>query len=151
MSFNQKEYINKFNSSTYKMYPFRVRKDCTAILNKLSSVKSINKYITSLIENDVNPNVLTIKQIKEKILPILEKYEIKEVYLFGSYARGEANKDSDIDIYCNSGAIQTFIEKGNLEEELKDALKKEVDIVFIGSQMDDYFRVQLERDKIKLC
>ena len=28
----------------------------------------------------------------------MEKHGIKEVYLFGSYARGEANNNSDVDI-----------------------------------------------------
>ena len=35
-------------------------------------------------------------------------------------------------------------------EELKNALGKEVDVVTIGSQMQEYFKQQLEEDKIKL-
>ncbi len=151
MSFNQKEYINRYNTETYKMYPLRVRRDSEFIINKLSSVKSVNKYITTLIENDISPNVLTIKQIKQKIIPILNQYGIKEIYLFGSYSRGEANKDSDVDIYCDSGDINTFIDQGKLEEELENSLHKKVDLVFIGSKMDEYFKQQIDEDKIKLC
>ena len=131
------------------MYPFRVRKDNISITDKLSSVSNINSYINSLIENDLH--VLTIKQIKERILPVLSKHNIHEVYLFGSYARGEANRDSDVDIYCEPGEIKTFIQQGFLEDELKTALGKDVDIVFIGSKLDDYFKKQLEGDKIKIC
>ena len=131
------------------MYPFRVRKDNISITDKLSSVSNINSYISSLIENDLH--VLTIKQIKERILPVLSKHNIHEVYLFGSYARGEANRDSDVDIYCEPGEIKTFIQQGFLEDELKTALGKDVDIVFIGSKLDDYFKKQLEGDKIKIC
>jgi predicted nucleotidyltransferase len=40
----------------------------------------------------------TIEQIKEKIKPIAEKYSIPAVYLFGSYARGEATANSDVDL-----------------------------------------------------
>ena len=130
------------------MYPFRVRKDNISITDKLSSVSNINSYINSLIENDLH--VLTIKQIKERILPVLSKHNIHEVYLFGSYARGEANRDSDVDIYCEPGEIKTFIQQGFLEDELKTALGKDVDIVFIGSKLDDYFKKQLEMDKIKI-
>lgn len=151
MSFNQQEYIDKYNKSTYKMIPFRVRKDDIKIINKLNSVDSMNNYIYSLIDNDVNKSVLTIKQIKERILPILNKHHINEVYLFGSYARGEANNKSDVDIYCESGDIETFIDQGYLEDELKESLKKNIDIVFIGSTMDDFFKEQLEKDKIKIC
>lgn len=130
------------------MYPFRVRKDNISITDKLSSVSNINSYINSLIEKDLY--VLTIKQIKERILPVLSKHNIHEVYLFGSYARGEANRDSDVDIYCEPGEIKTFIQQGFLEDELKTALGKDVDIVFIGSKLDDYFKKQLEGDKIKI-
>lgn len=150
MSFNQQEYIDKYNKNTYKMIPFRVRKDDIKIINKLNSVDSMNNYIYSLIDNDVNKSVLTIKQIKERILPILNKHHINEVYLFGSYARGEANNKSDVDIYCESGDIETFIDQGYLEDELKESLKKNVDIVFIGSTMDDFFEEQLEKDKIRI-
>ena len=150
MSFNQQEYIDRYNKNTYKMIPFRVRKDDIKIINKLNSVDSMNNYIYSLIDNDVNKSILTIKQIKERILPVLNKHHINEVYLFGSYARGEANNKSDIDIYCESGDIKTLIDQGFLEDELKESLNKDIDIIFIGSTMDDFFKEQLEKDKIRI-
>ena len=151
MAFNQKTYINNYNKNTYKMYPFRVRKDDSIIINKLDTVNNINKYIRTLIDNDANPCVLTIKQIKERILPVLAKHNIHEVYLFGSYARGEAKNNSDVDIYCESGDIKTFIQHGFLEDELKEALGKDIDLIFIGTELNDFFKEQLERDKIRLC
>ena len=151
MAFNQQKYIDDFNKETYKMFPFRVRKDNIEVINKLNNVSNKNKYIVSLIENNINPSVLTIKQIKTRIMPIMAKHHIRDIYLFGSYARGEANNKSDIDIYCESGDIKTLIDQGFFEDELEEALGKEVDIVFIGSQMDDYFKQQLEGDLIKLC
>ena len=150
MSFNQKEYIGKYNKDTYKMIPFRVRKDDVDVINKLESVSSVNKYILSLIDNDIKPNVLTIKQIKERILPILAKHNIHEVYLFGSYARGEANNKSDVDIYCEAGDINTFIDQGFLEDELESSLGKDVDIIFIGSTLDDKY-VSLNCAKRMIC
>ena len=42
--------------------------------------------------------VYTVEQIAQRILPVAQKYGLKAVYLFGSYARGTATKDSDIDI-----------------------------------------------------
>lgn len=151
MSFDQKKYIDDYNKQTYKMFPFRVRKDDSVVIDKLLSVNNLNKYIYSLIQNDINPNVLTIKQIKERILPILSKHNINEVYLFGSYARGEVKATSDVDIYCEAGDIKTFIDQGFLEEELENSLGKKVDILFIGTKVSDFFKEQLEVDKIKLC
>ena len=49
----------------------------------------------------------TIDEIKNIVTPIAEKYQIAQVYLFGSFARGDFDEQSDIDIR---------IEKGNLKE-----------------------------------
>lgn len=149
MSFNQKQYISNFNKDKYKSYLFRVKKENMNIINKLESLTNKNEYINSLIEKDVS--TLTIKQIKDIVKPILNKYGIFEIYLFGSYARGEANKDSDIDIYCEKGNLNTLFKIGYVFEELKTALNKEVDLVFIGSDFDDdEFEEELKRDYIKI-
>ena len=151
MAFDQKAYISEFNKETYKMFPFRVRKDNSKVINKLKNVRNKNKYITELIENNINPSILTIKQIRTAIIPVLAKHNIHEIYLFGSYARGEANNKSDVDIYCESGDIKTLIDQGFLEDELESALGKEVDVIFTDTKLDDFFAKQMKEDLIKLC
>lgn len=151
MSFNQNEYISNFNKNNYKMYQFRVKKLDDNIIKYLDNIENRNGYIVSLINNDLNKSIYTIKEIKTIIKPILNKYGINEIYLFGSYARGEAKESSDIDIYCNKGNIKTFIDQGLLEDELEKALNKKVDIVFDSSYIDDYFKMQIMEDMIKLC
>lgn len=151
MSTNQLSYISKYNKKNYKMYQFRVKKSDIEMIQKLDSIYNRTAYITNLISENIRPNVLTIKQIKERIKPIMDKHGIEEVYLFGSYARGEANSNSDVDIYCSTGDLKTFANDIDFEEELEDALGKKVDIVTIGSEMHWYFRQQLEKDLIKLC
>lgn len=42
--------------------------------------------------------MLSVEEIREKILPVCQKYAINEAYLFGSYARGDATEDSDVDL-----------------------------------------------------
>ena len=39
-----------------------------------------------------------IKLLKSKIVPILKHSNVRKVGIFGSYVRGEQNKNSDIDI-----------------------------------------------------
>ena len=36
--------------------------------------------------------IYTLDEIKKRILPVIEKYGIPAMYLFGSYARGEATE-----------------------------------------------------------
>ena len=143
-------YIDKYNKENYKMYPFRVKKSDMDLINKLDNVQNRNGYITNLIKEDIDPGILTIKQIKERIKPVMAKHKIENVFLFGSYSRGEANRDSDVDIYCDKGDVNSLWDEAEFIEELKKALEKEVDVVTIGSQMSDYFKQQLEEDIIKI-
>ena len=41
---------------------------------------------------------MTIKEIENKILPILRQYHVRRASLFGSIVRGEITEESDIDI-----------------------------------------------------
>ena len=149
MNSNKLRYISEYNKKKYTMFQFRVKNNSTNVLDKLNKVESKNEYIRNLIENDIS--TLTIKQIKQIIKPILNKYGIYEIYLFGSYARGEANKDSDVDIYCERGKVKTIKTQIELEEELESSLDKKVDILFIGGLFTDIsFKEELEKDMIKI-
>ena len=95
-------------------------------------------------------DIYTLVKIKELIKPVMDKHQITEVYIFGSYARGEARSDSDVDIYCSSGDVKSLIQESAFIRELETALHKKVDLVTIGSRMHDYFREQLDKDKVRI-
>lgn len=149
MAFNQIAYQDNYNRCKYKMYQFRVKKEDSDIISFLDKQDNKNQYILSLIKNSFN--VYTLKQLKDLMKPVFRKYEINEIYLFGSYARGEATKDSDVDIYCSKGKVRSLIDQGRLIDELEEVLKKKVDIVFDTSEMNEYFKNQIMEDMIKLC
>lgn len=151
MAFNQEEYTSKFNKKNYKMYQFRIKKIDKNIINYLDNKKNRNNYIVSLINNDINKSIYTIKELKNIIKPILNKYNIYEIYLFGSYARGEAKETSDVDIFCEKGNIKTLIDQEILINELELALNKKVDIIYTTSIINEYFKSQIMEDMIKLC
>ncbi len=71
-----------------------------------------------------------IEKIKEKIVPLLKKNKVIRAGIFGSYARGEQNKKSDIDIVVNINdknmSLLGFI---GLNRLLEEVLKKKVDLV----------------------
>lgn len=150
MSFSQKEYVNKYNKDNYKSFLFRVKKSNKGIVEKLSNVENINKYITDLIIQDIGTDILTLEEIKERTLPIFKKHNIKEVYLFGSYARGEATRKSDVDLYFESGDIKSLLELASLDNELEKALGKKVDTITFDAKLEPEFKKELDLDKIKL-
>ena len=73
---------------------------------------------------------MNISELKKKINPILIKNDVKRAAIFGSYARGEAKKNSDVDIlieYKNDDkSLLDFI---GLQIELEEKLKKKIDLV----------------------
>ncbi|MBQ9661595.1 MAG: nucleotidyltransferase domain-containing protein [Oscillospiraceae bacterium] len=75
------------------------------------------------------------EEIGCRIAPIARKYGLPAVYLFGSYARGEARADSDIDLLVDlSGTgIDSLFKLGGLYSDLENALEAPIDLVTIDS------------------
>lgn len=75
--------------------------------------------------------IYTIAEIKKCIEQIAEKYRLKAVYIFGSYARGEVADDSNIDILIdrNGSTIQSAFDMGGLYEDLSSYLGKEIGLI----------------------
>ena len=148
---NEYQVIRKLRHATKDTY--RVIDDYL-LNNEIEKARDYIRKIVKIADDKilfVNTDNKIVNSVINSKLTVAKSYGIKKMSLFGSYARGEAKKDSDLDIYCERGNIKTLIEQGQLEERLEKALGKDVDLVFIGSRMDDFFRKQLEGDKIRIC
>lgn len=79
--------------------------------------------------------VYTTDEIKNIITPIAKKYNLKAVFLFGSYARGTANENSDIDLLIDTTGteLDTLFKLGAIYEDLSVALCKEIDMITVSS------------------
>ena len=75
--------------------------------------------------------VYSVDEIRSRVKPLAEKYDLRAVYLFGSYARNEATEGSDIDLLVDrSGSkIRSMFDMGSLYEELCSTMCKKVDLV----------------------
>ena len=89
----------------------------------------------------------TITEIKDIITEIGQQYGIHKAYLFGSYARGDAGVDSDIDICIEKGKIRTLFELSGFCKDLEDALENKVDVITV-SGLSENFKERIEKDKI---
>jgi len=67
-----------------------------------------------------------LKTRKDKLI---REYYIKEIGVFGSYARGEQGNKSDIDILVEFSKPIDFFKFLDLEEELEKILNRRVDLV----------------------
>lgn len=76
---------------------------------------------------------MTLEYIASKIDPIARRYGVPKVYVYGSYARGEADAGSDIDLCIERGRIKDYSELGHFETELEDVLGKDVDVTTTGA------------------
>jgi len=77
--------------------------------------------------------MLSIEEVKSKVLPILKKYDITKASLFGSIARGEATKESDVDILVEFRGDKSLLDLAGLKIELEEALGRKVDILTYNS------------------
>lgn len=89
-------------------------------------ISAIEKYCEITEEK----GLLTIEQIKNKISDLFEneyKGQIDFCYLFGSYAKGTAKENSDVDLYVSSNL--TGIRFVGLIERIRQKLHKKVDLL----------------------
>jgi len=82
------------------------------------------------IKEKVKKNLI---RIKPKIVKIIIKSGIKKAGIFGSYARGDQKASSDIDILIEPTREMGFFEIIRLEDELKEKLKKKIDLITYAS------------------
>lgn len=76
----------------------------------------------------MSDKVLSLSRIKEIVKPIALKYQVKEIYLFGSYARGEATSESDLDFLVFGGENFKLTLIFSMAEDLREAFQKNVDV-----------------------
>lgn len=79
--------------------------------------------------------IYTLDEIKAIVAPIAEKYHLPAVYIFGSYARGTATDESDIDLLVDTSGTEltSLFALGGLYCDLEEALGKELDLVTVDS------------------
>ncbi len=102
--------------------------------------------------------IYTLEEISRRVRPVAEKYHLKAVYVFGSYARGEAREDSDVDLLVDDtdSGLRGW-DYGGLYNDLEDALEKELDMVTVGAleqpvrhKSDILFRETVKKERLEI-
>ena len=88
---------------------------------------------------------MTLEEVKEKIIPVLQKSDVEYAGVFGSVARGEATPTSDIDILIKFQGQPTFASYLRLDDNLRLALNRDIDLVTVGA-VNKFLWPYIERD-----
>ena len=91
----------------------------------------------------------SIDEIRERTIPVARKYGVGSMSLFGSYARGSANDESDVDLYIDKGQIKGLISYFLFVEELEKVLQCHVDVVTTGIE-DKEFLARIQKEGVLL-
>lgn len=102
--------------------------------------------------------VYTLDEIARRVRPVAERYHLRAVYVFGSYARGEATEDSDIDLLIDdTDSGLRGLAYGGLCYDLEHALEKKISFVLTSAlegpcrvKSDIYFRENVSRERRKI-
>lgn len=94
-----------------------------------------------MAETSVNhtSTVYTLNQLREIIVPLVHHYGMKWARVFGSYARGEATEESDLDIVVDLGDAQIMSLFG-LMNDIYKATGKQPDVYDISELKPGPFR-----------
>jgi len=95
--------------------------------------------------------VYNIEDIRRIVTPIAIKYDVDRVFLFGSYARGEACSSSDIDFVIDKGRLRGLQFAGMLGD-LQESFEKGVDLLSLSGIMKEVgnldFMQRIEKDMV---
>lgn len=99
----------------------------------------------------MSDKIYSIEEIKHIVVPIAIKYDVDRVFLFGSYARGEANSASDLDFVVDKGRLSGLKFAGMLGD-LQENFDKGVDLLTSSSLIKDdgytNFKQKIEKDMV---
>jgi len=70
-----------------------------------------------------------IDAIKQRVIEVLKKHEVKKASLFGSIVRGEATEKSDIDLLIEFEGRKSLLDLSGLKLDLQKVLRRQVDVL----------------------
>ena len=111
----------KISLRSYKQYENEKEKQGTFKYNYIYDELSKYGFV------DEEHGILSIDDIKRIVSQVLSQHEVEYCYLFGSYARGEAEEKSDVDLIVATEI--TGMAFFGLCEYLREALHKKVDLL----------------------
>ena len=93
--------------------------------------------------------IYAIDELRALISPIAAQYGVDRIFLFGSYARGQATENSDVDLRTDKGNVKGLFTLGALYSDLEERLGKKLDLLTTGS-LDQQFLSHIAQEEVLL-
>ncbi len=90
-----------------------------------------------------------VQRIAKIVVPILKKNGVVKAGIFGSYARGEEKKQSDIDMLIKQKGKKGLLALVNLEFQLEDKLQKKVELLDY-SAVHPYLKERILKEQVRI-
>jgi len=90
-----------------------------------------------------------LREQRESILALAAQYKARNVRVFGSVARGQAQGSSDVDLLVDFAPDYTLVDRIGLQQELEDLLRCRVDVV-PEAMLKAHVRPEALRDAVPL-
>lgn len=94
--------------------------------------------------------ILKVEDIRAMVVPLLEKYDMRSASLLGSYARNEADENSDIDLLLEGNPGFRPLNVFGVAKDLFRLSGKRVDVFEISELDEGEFRDRVLREAIRL-
>ncbi len=147
---NKKKYYYRVLSIRKGDKVSKKRKYLGLNLSKKELFKKEREADKNLVSARKKPTDKELERIKSKIRNVLKKNKVKRAGIFGSYARGEQKKNSDIDILVEiNDKDMSLLGFVGIKIELEDNLGKKVDLVEY-SEIKSQIKERVLKEQVKI-
>lgn len=90
-----------------------------------------------------------LDEVRKKVIPVLKEHGVVKAGIFGSYARGDAKKKSDVDILVKFGGRKSLFDLARLEIEVEKKLGRKADILTYNS-IHPLIKERIMKEEVKI-
>ena len=97
----------------------------------------------------MSEKVYSLDEIKAIAVPLARQYGLAALYLFGSYARGEATPQSDLDFLIDRSGMEDLLALGGLCSDMEKRFDKPLDVL-TTQMLSNEFRAAIQPERVLL-
>lgn len=93
----------------------------------------------------------TLDDVMKSVQKVAGDYaEVKRIAVFGSFARGEQNEDSDVDLLVSIDGKKSYSRIFELRNDLEESLGRPIDMLTTLSGVPTYFLNEMRKDGLRI-